>query len=116
MILEEVNHWQRSRTQLEVPKHLVDKQQHLSEREQKRTIGEWYVRTSPLASWEDLTRRLYNIEEDIAVDEAKEHLTNGMWCMCTYVWCASLEMTCVYGTISITVPDLHYKWSPGRSS
>ena len=78
-IFEEVNDWQRVRTQLDVPEHLVHKQQHLTKGEQKHVIGEWYVRTSPLASWEDLTMRLYNIEEDEAVEEAKQHLTNGTY-------------------------------------
>jgi len=78
-IFEEVNDWQRVRTQLDVPEHLVHKQQHLTKGEQKHVIGKWYVRTSPLASWEDLTMRLYNIEEDEAVEEAKQHLTNGTY-------------------------------------
>jgi len=76
--LEEVRRW------LNVPEHMVD---HLSEREKKDAVGNYYLQTHPRASWEDLTRNLYYAQEYSAVEKAKQHLPKGVWRLCAQYMC-----------------------------
>ena len=69
---------------LDVPKHMVN---HLSEREKKHAVGNYYLQTDPLASWEHLTERLYWAEQYSAVEKAKQHLPKGMWRLCAQYMC-----------------------------
>ena len=70
-----------------IPLHVVDDNHHLSEREKKHAMGNYYLQTHPRASWEDLTRRLYYAEQFNAVEKAKQHLPKGMWRLCAQYMC-----------------------------
>ena len=74
---------------LVVPEHMV---YHLSEREKKHTMGNYYLQTHPDASWEHLTKMLYYAKEFIAVEKAKQHLPKGMWRLCAQYMCGMCGM------------------------
>ena len=74
---------------LRVPDNILD---HLSEREKKHAVGNYYLQTHPLASWEHLTRMLYFAEEFNAVEKAKQHLPKGMWRLCAQYMCGMCGM------------------------
>ena len=74
---------------LDVPEHMVD---HLSGREKKHAVGNYYVQTHPDASWEDLAFRLYIAQEYSAVEKAKQHLPKGMWRLCAQYMCGMCGM------------------------
>ena len=81
--LESVRYW------LAVPDHVVD---HLSKREKKQAVGNYYLKTYPDASWENLTMRFYYAEEYSAVEKAKQHLPKGMWRLCAPYMCGMCGM------------------------
>ena len=72
-----------------IPELMVD---HLSESEKKHAVGNYYLQTHPLASWEHLTKRLYYAEQFIAVEKAKQHLPKGMWRLCAQYMCGMCGM------------------------
>ena len=78
-VMEVIKDLEEVRLLLGVPEHLVD---HLSEREKKRAVGNYYLHTHPDASWEQLTRKLYCAGQYNAVEKAKQHLPKGMWRLC----------------------------------
>ena len=77
--MEEVKNWQLVRVSLGVPHHIVDDQQYPSERKKKHVMGNYYIQTSPHASWYHLAKRLYWAGEFNAVKKAKQHLPKSMW-------------------------------------
>ena len=83
-VLDEIKDLEEVRGLLGVPEHMVD---HLSEREKKHAVSNYYVQTHPDASWEHLTRKLYITEEYSAVEKAKQHLPKGMWRLCAQYMC-----------------------------
>ena len=88
-IMDEIKDLEEVRDWLNVPDHMVD---HLSEREKKQTVGNYYLKTHPRASWEDLTQSLYLAEEYSAVEKAKQHLPKGMWRLCAQYMCGMCGM------------------------
>ena len=87
--MDEIKDLEEVRIYLGVPDHVVD---HLSGREKKHAAGNYYLQTDPLASWEDLTWRLYVTEEYSAVEKAKQHLPKGMWRLCAQYMCGMCGM------------------------
>ena len=87
--MDEIKDLEGVRSYLHVPKHMV---YHLSEREKKHAVGNHYLKTHPLASWEDLTRRLYCAKQYSAVEKAKQHLPKGMWRLCAQYMCGMCGM------------------------
>ena len=83
-VMDEIKDLQRVRSLLGVPEHMVD---HLSEREKKHAVGNYYLQTIPDASWEHLAMSLYVTEEYSAVEKAKQHLPKGMWRLCAQYMC-----------------------------
>ena len=77
--MEEVKNWQLVRISLGVPHNIVDDQQCPSERKKKHVMGNYYIQTSPHASWLHLAVRLYWAGEFHAVEKAKQHLPKSMW-------------------------------------
>ena len=88
--MDEIKNLDRVRSYLGVPKHMVP--DHLSEREKKHAVGNYYLQTHPRASWEDLTMRLYVAAEYSAVEKAKQHLPKGMWRLCAQYMCGMCGM------------------------
>ena len=87
--MDEIKDLEEVRSSLYFPDHMVD---HLSEREKKHAVGNYYLQTDPRASWEDLTWRLYIAEEYSAVEKAKQHLPKGMWRLCAQYMCGMCGM------------------------
>ena len=87
--MDEIKNLERVIRWFNVPEHMVD---HLSEREKKHAVGNYYLQTDPYASWEHLTRRLYITEEYSAVEKAKQHLPKGMWRLCAQYMCGMCGM------------------------
>ena len=87
--MDEIKDLERVRSWLYVPAHVVD---HLSERRKKHAVGKYYLKTDPIASWEDLTQRLYCAEEYSAVEKAKQHMPKGMWRLCAQYMCGMCGM------------------------
>ena len=83
-VLDEIKDLEEVRSWLDVQQHMVD---HLSEREKKHAVGNYYLQTHPDASWEGLTESLYYAEEYSAVEKAKQHLPKGMWRLCAQYMC-----------------------------
>ena len=88
---------------LAVPEHMVD---HLSEREKKHAVGNYYLQTHPDASWENLTKGLYCAKEYSAVELTKQHLPKGMWRLCVQYMCGMCGM-CFVRCVG-SVPDNWY--------
>ena len=74
---------------LNVPDHMVD---HLSGREKKQAVGNYYLQTHPVTSWELLTQSLYLAEQYSAVEKAKQHMPKGMWRLCAQYMCGVCGM------------------------
>ena len=87
--MDEIKDLQRVKIYLNVPEHMDE---HLSEREKKHAMGNYYVHTHPDASWEHLTRMLYCAKEYSAVEKAKQHLPKGMWRLCAQYMCGMCRM------------------------
>ena len=87
--MDEIKDLTRVRPLLGTPEHMVD---HLSEREKKHAVGNYYLQTHPTASWYDLTGSLYLAEEYSAVEKAKQHLPKGMWRLCAQYMCGMCGM------------------------
>ena len=87
--MDEIKDLERVRDWLDVPKRMVD---HLSEREKKHAVGNYYLQTHPDALWEHLTWALYYAEQYSAVEKAKQHLSKGMWRLCAQYMCGMCEM------------------------
>ena len=87
--MDEIKDLWKVRSWFGVPYHVVD---HLSEREKKHAVGNYYLQTHPLASWEDLTEDLYHAEQFNAVEKAKQHLPKGMWRLCAQYMCGMCGM------------------------
>ena len=87
--MDEIKDLESVRDWLDVPKRMLD---HLSEREKKHAVGNYYLKTDPDASWEHLTLRLYVTEEYSAVEKAKQHLPKGMWRLCAQYMCGMCGM------------------------
>ena len=82
--MDEIKDLERVRSLLLVPEHMAD---HLSGREKKHAVGNYYLQTHPDVSWEDLTLRLYWAEQYSAVEKAKQHLSKCMWRLCAQYMC-----------------------------
>ena len=87
--MDEIKNLERVTAYLAVPAHMVD---HLSEREKKHAVGNYYLQTHPDASWEHLVVRLYVTKQYSAVEKAKQHLPKGMWRLCAQYMCGMCEM------------------------
>ena len=87
--MDEVKDLEEVRSFLDVPDHMVD---HLSGREKKHAVCNYYFQTHPDASWEDLTLSLYCAEEYRAVEKAKQHMPKGMWRLCAQYMCGMCGM------------------------
>ena len=87
--MDEVKDLERVRCLLGVPKHMVN---HLSEREKKHAMVNYYLQTYPHASWQDLTESLYWAEQFNAMEKAKQHLPKGMWRLCAQYMCGMYGM------------------------
>ena len=87
--MDEVKNLWMVRLLLGVPEHMVD---HLSEREKKHTVGNYYLQTHPRASWQHLTESLYRAKQFNAVEKAKQHLPKGMWRLCAQYMCGMCGM------------------------
>ena len=87
--MDEIKDLERVRRFLHVPEHMVD---HLSDREKKHAVGNYYLQTHPRASWEHLTQCLYYTEELNAVEKAKPHLPKGVWRLCAQYMCGMCGM------------------------
>ena len=83
--MDEIKNLEMVRRYLGVPEHMVP--DHVSEREKKHAVGNYYLQTHPDASWEELTESLYWAEEYSAVEKAKQHLPKGMWRLCAQYMC-----------------------------
>ena len=88
-VMDEINDLEEVMLNLGVPEHMVD---HLSGREKKHAVGNYYLQTHPRASWEDLTWNLYLAEEYSVVEKAKQHLPKGMWRLCAQYMCGMCGM------------------------
>ena len=88
-IMDEIKDLQGVRSLLGVPDHMVD---HLSEREKKHAVGNYYLQTIPDASWEHLAMSLYVTEEYSAVEKAKQHLPKGCGDCVHRTWCGMCGM------------------------
>ena len=87
--MDEVKDLEKARSLFGVPQHMVD---HLSEREKKYAVGNYYLQTHPDASWQHLTEMLYWAEQFSAVEKAKQHLPKGMWRLCAQYMCGMCGM------------------------
>ena len=87
--MDEVKDLEEVRTWIYVPEHMVN---HLSKREKKHTVVNYYLKINPRASWQHLTRMLYRVEELNAVEKAKQHLPKGMWRLCAQYMCGMCGM------------------------
>ena len=87
--MDEIKDLQRVRSLLRVPEHML---YHLSEREKKHAVCNYYLQTDPDASWEDLTESLYITKEYSAVEKAKQHLPKGVWRLCAQYMCGMCGM------------------------
>ena len=87
--MDEIKDLEEARRWLGVPDHVVD---HLSEREKKHAVSNYYLQTNRDASWEDLTVRLYMAEQYSAVEKAKQHLPKSMWRLCAQYMCGMCGM------------------------
>jgi len=92
VVMDEINDLQRVTYLLGVPEHMVD---HLSGREKKHAVGNYYLQTHRDASWEHLTLRLYVTKEYSAVEKAKQHLPKGVWRLCAQYMCGMCGMSFV---------------------
>ena len=54
--MDEIKNLEEVKSYLAVPEHMVP--DHVSEREKKHAVGNYYLQVHPRASWEDLTWRL----------------------------------------------------------
>ena len=88
-VMDEIKDVERVKIHFTVPDRMAD---HLSEREKKHAVGNYYLQTYPSASWKDLTFNLYITEEYSAVEKAKQHLPKGMWRLCAQYMCGMCGM------------------------
>ena len=79
-VMAEVRNWERVGRQLGVPdsKLLEISQQSSTEREKSLALGDYWINTAPVASWERLARVLYRKGEDRAVAVTRQYLQQGM--------------------------------------
>ena len=75
-VMAEVGHWVTVGGVLGVSdsKQQEIKQQSSTEREKSLALGDYWVNTDPVASWEKLTRVLYQVGEERAVAVTKQYL------------------------------------------
>ena len=90
--MDEIKDLREVRRCLCVPEHMVD---HLSDREKKHAVCNYYLQTHPRASWEDLIEDLYYTEQFNAMEKAKQHLPKGMWRLCAQHMCGMCGMCLV---------------------
>ena len=79
-VMEEVVDWESVGGRLDIPRSkLAEIKQHSStEEEKRRTLGEFWVRTAPMTSWERFATALYVKGEESAAAMTKQYLPNGM--------------------------------------
>ena len=94
-VMVEVGNWWWVWNALDVPhsKVLEIRQQSSTEREKSLALGDYWVNTAPVASWEKLAKVLYNKGEERAAAVAKQYLQQGMlYSVACYGSCGPVKM------------------------
>ena len=75
-VMAEVRNWERVGFELGVPfsKRQEIRQQSSTEREKSLALGDYWVNTAPVASWQKLAKLLYWSGEKTAVAVTKQYL------------------------------------------
>ena len=80
-VMEEVEDWVTMGVSLGVPdsKRQEIYQQSSTEREKRLALGDYWVNTTPDASWENLAALLYQEQEEGALTVTKQYLQQGIY-------------------------------------
>ena len=85
-VMAEVGDWEKLRWLIPDSKRREISQQSSTEREKSLALGDYWVNTAPVASWERLAWALYRFGEEKAAAVMKQYLPQGMCALSCLLW------------------------------